>query len=272
MTDQISTDSQIGVRLAKIFSLAGKVAVITGAAQGLGRETARLFAEVGAKVVIADLNLEAAQRTALEIRAQGGAAVALGVDVAKEESVKALFREVEKQVGSVDILINNAAYRGKAEFFDMSVEQWDQMQNVTLRGAFLCCREAISRMKAAGQGGSVVNISSVGSIRTTLWGINTHYDAAKAGVDSLTRTLAGEFAADKIRVNSILPGGMKTEGGANISSQFKIRGPMIGSGRVPMGRMADPMEVAYVALFLASEASSYVTGQMIAADGGFMVS
>ena len=109
-------------------------------------------------------------------------------------------------------------------------------------------------------------------MHTTLWGVNAHYDAAKAGVDSLTRSLASEFAAENIRVNSVLPGGMSSEGGKSISAAYHIRGPMVGAGRIPMGRIADPLEVANCVLFLASPAASYITGQCIVADGGFLVS
>jgi NAD(P)-dependent dehydrogenase (short-subunit alcohol dehydrogenase family) len=146
------------------------------------------------------------------------------------------------------------------------------MQQVTLRGGFLCAREAIRRMKARAKGGSIVNISSVSAVHPTLWGVNMHYDAAKAGLDALTRALASEFASDAIRVNSLLPGGMSSEGGRNISGSYKIRGPMAGPGRIALGRVADPIEVAQVALFLASPAASYVTGQLLAADGAYMVS
>src|SRR5207302_3483660 len=111
-------------------------------------------------------------------------------------------------------------------------------------GTFLCSRAAITRMRREGRGGAIVNISSVGSVHTTLWGVNAHYDAAKAGVDSLTRSLSSEFAADNIRVNSVLPGGMSSEGGNAISASYAIRGPMAGAGRIPMGRIASPLEVA----------------------------
>lgn len=265
-------EEHIGKHLTQIFNLTGQVAIVTGAAQGLGRVSAQLLANTGARVVIADLNLEAAKHAATEIESQGGIAIALAVNLADESSIRALFSAVSKQFGRLDILVNNAAHRAKAELFEMAVEQWDAMLQVTLRGTFLCCREAIALMRSHGSGGAIVNVSSVGAVHPTLWGVNVHYDAAKAGVDSLTRSLAGEFASDRIRVNSVLPGGMSSEGAKGISAQYKIRGPMIGAGRVPLGRMADPREVAHVVLFLASPASSYVTGQILAADGGFMVS
>jgi len=263
---------QIGSRLNSMFDLSGKIVLITGAGQGLGALTAHLFAEVGAQVVVADRNLEAAEAVTAEIKVAGGLAVAAMVDVAEQASVSALFTALDNQFERIDVLVNNAANRAKAEFFNMTVEQWDVMQEVTLRGTFLCCREAIRRMIIKKAGGAIVNVSSVGSVHPTLWGVNAHYDAAKAGVDSLTRSLASEFASDRVRVNSVLPGGMKSEGAARITDTYHIRGPMTGAARIPLGRVADPLEVASVILFLGSSAASYVTGQILAADGGYMVS
>ena len=266
------SEQNIAARLAGIFSLAGKTALITGAGSGLGRDTAKLFCDVGAQVVVADLNLEAAKATVAQIEANGGVAIAVQCDVSDEKSVAEAFGATDKRFGKIDILVNNAAHRSKAEFFEMTVEQWDKMHEVCTRGTFLCSREAIKRMKAAGKGGAIVNISSMSAAHTNLWGINYHYDSAKRGVDALTQGLAGEFAADNIRINSVQPGGMKSEGGANISATFKIRGPVAGPGRIPMGRVSDPMEVAHAVLFLASPAASYITGQLLAAEGGFLVS
>ncbi|MGO8858267.1 MAG: SDR family NAD(P)-dependent oxidoreductase [Steroidobacteraceae bacterium] len=264
--------NRIGTRLAGIFELTDRVAIVTGSAQGLGRDTAWLLAEVGARTVIADFNVEGAKAVATQIETAGGIAFPCHVDLSSEESIKRMFEAVDGQFGCVDVLVNNVADRSKAEFFDMTVAEWDRMFNVTARGTFLCCREAVTRMRRGGRGGSIVNISTVGAVRTTLWGVNAHYDAAKSAVDSLTRTLGGEFASEGIRVNSVLPGGMASEGARNISAAFKIRGPMIGPGRIPMGRIADPKEVAQAVLFFASPASRYITGQLLGVDGGFMVS
>jgi len=268
----MTTDAQIGARLAPLFNLTGKTAVVTGAAQGLGFDTSDLLAGLGAHVVMADLNLEAAKQAAAEVHTKGGSATPMQVDIGSLDSIQALFHEVTANLGEADILINSAADRSKAETFEMTEAQWDRMLDVTLRGTFYCSREAIRGMQAKGQGGAIVNISSVGAVRTTIWGINVHYDAAKAGIDSLTRSFAGEYGAGNIRVNSILPGGMASKGGANISSSYNIRGPIMGPGRVPLGRMGSTMEIAQAVVFLASPASSYITGQIIAVDGGFFVS
>ena len=266
------SEAQIGARLTPLFNLTGKTAVVTGAAQGLGFDTADLLAALGANVAVADLRLDAAQDAAARISAKGGNAAAFEVDIGSLTSVQTLFKDVAEKFDGVDILINSAADRSKAEMFEMTEAQWDRMLNVSLRGTFYCAREAVTLMKAKGQGGAIVNISSAGAVRTTIWGINVHYDAAKAGVDSITRSLAGEFGADNIRVNSVLPGGMASQGGANISTTYKIRGPITGPGRVPLGRMGSTMEIAQVVVFLASPAASYVTGQIVAVDGGFFVS
>lgn len=262
---------QIGERLADIYGLSGKTAIITGAGSGLGRATAKLFAAVGARVMVADINEEAAKESVRQIEAAGGDADWALADISDESAVRGLFEKTGVRFGGVDILVNNAAYRSKAEFFEMSVEEWDKMHEITTRGTFLCSREAIKMMKEAGNGGAIVNISSMSATHTNLWGINYHYDSAKSGVDALTRGLAGEFAADNIRVNSIQPGGMKSEGGANISKSFNIRGPVAGPGRMLMG-VAEPLKVAQAVLFIASPAASFVTGQVLAVEGGFLVS
>lgn len=253
------------------FGLDGQIAVVTGAASGLGKVTAQLFAATGAKVIVADVNLEGAEKVAADINGSGGRAVAVQCDIAEGDSVRALFDAAEDAFGVVTVLINNAAFRPKADFLSMSVDQWDQMHEVNTRGTFLCIREAIRRMKAASATGSIVNISTVGTVHPTIYN-NTHYDSSKAGINAMTRTAASEFASDGIRVNAVLPGGINTEGMRKISAGGdNVSGPMTQSGRIPFGRAAEPIEMARAVLFLASPAASYITGQLLAVDGGYLV-
>lgn len=248
------------------FGLEGKTAFITGAASGLGKATARLFLDVGARVVIADLDSAAAAATATEFAAYERA-LAVQIDVSDEAAVKRAFAESAAAFGPVDVLVNNAAYRNKAETMTMSVEEWDRMQAVCTRGTFLCLRQAVEQMR--GRGGAIVNISSMSAQHPTIFP-NMHYDAAKAGVDAITRLAAVEFASEKIRVNSVLPGGMTTPGVANMhASTVAITGPATIPGRSVMGRAADPIEMARAVLFLASDAASYITGAELLVDGGF---
>ena len=250
----------------RAFGLEGKTAFITGAASGLGKATARLFLDVGARVAVADLDIAAAQTAVTEF-AVGGRALAVEMDVSDEAAVKRAFADSAAAFGPVDVLVNNAAYRNKADTMTMSVEEWDRMQGVCTRGTFLCLRHAVEQMR--GRGGAIVNISSMSAQHPTIFP-NMHYDAAKAGVDAITRLAAVEFASDKIRVNSVLPGGMTTPGVANMhASSVAITGPATIPGRSVMGRAADPIEMARAVLFLASDAASYITGAELLVDGGF---
>ena len=253
------------------FALPGKVALVTGAAQGLGKSIVTLFLQAGAHVVIADLNGEAAQATAAEL-AHLGPTLALAMDVSDEAAVQAGFAKAAAVFGGVDILVNNAAYRNKASTMEMSVAEWDIMHAVCSRGTFLCLREAIKQMRGRG-GGSIVNISSMSAQHPTILP-NMHYDSAKSGVDAITRLAAVEFGREGIRVNSVLPGGMATPGPnkmyANASAGGpKIEGPATMPGRSLFGRVADPVEMARAVLFLASDAASYITGVELLVDAGF---
>ncbi len=255
----------------RVFTLEGKVALVTGAAQGLGREIASLFLDVGASVVIADLNGEAAQATAGELSAKGPT-LGVAMDVADEAAVQAGFAAAAERFGGVDVLVNNAAYRNKANTMDMPVAEWDVMHAVCTRGTFLCLREAVKQMRGRG-GGSVVNISSMSAQHPTIFP-NMHYDSAKAGVDAITRLGAVEFARDNIRVNSVLPGGMATPGPDKMKAMEaqggpKIDGPALVPGRSLFGRVAQPIEMARAVLFLASDAASYITGAELLVDAGF---
>ena len=249
------------------FALAGKVALVSGAASGLGLATARLFLEVGASVVRADLDGEAAAGAAAELEALGPV-LPVQMDVAEEASVEAGFAAAAQRFGGVDVLVNNAAYRMKADTMTMSVDEWDRMHAVNARGTFLCLRAAVRQMRTRG-GGAVVNVSSMSAQHPTIFP-NMHYDSSTAGVDAITRLAALEFAKDKIRVNSVLPGGMDTGGGARIrETHVGMAGPALIPGRKPTGRIAQPIEMARAILFLASPAASYITGVELLVDGGF---
>lgn len=253
------------------FRLDGKTVVITGAGSGIGQGIAQLFADVGGKVVVADINAEAALSVAEAIRGSGGQAVAVTADVSREASVAAMFDQAIAAFGGLDVLVNNAAIFPKKPFLEVSAEFWDKLHAVNLRGTFLCLREGIKRMKELGKGGSIVNISSVSSMQAVVYH-NATYNASKAGVNSLTKTTALEFAADGIRVNAVLPGGTATPGAKAASAAIELKGPMLTPGRIPLGGMGEPQDIAMAVLFFACPASRYITGQLLAVDGGFQVS
>ena len=253
------------------LSLAGKTAVITGAGAGIGRAIAELFSRAGARVVVADIQADAAETTASGIRAAGGQAVAAVVDVSQDTQVAAMLDLALSEFGTLDVLVNNAAIFPKKPFLEVESEFWDKLHSVNLRGTFLCLREAIKRMRAQGSGGAIVNISSVSSMQAVVYH-NATYNASKAGVNSLTKTTALEFAADGIRVNAVLPGGVLTAGAKAAGANIELKGPIMGPGRIPLGKMGEPEDIAMAALFFASPASRLITGQLLAVDGGFQVS
>ncbi|MGP3790575.1 SDR family NAD(P)-dependent oxidoreductase [Pseudomonas sp. B392_1p] len=252
------------------FRLDELSAIVTGGGSGIGRCIAETFAEAGARVIVADIDLAAARAVAESIEAAGGQARALAADVSCEVEVIRLFEDATAAYGNIDVLVNNAAIFPKKPFLEVDTEFWDRLQSVNLRGTFLCLREAIKGMKSSG-GGSIVNISSVSSMQAVVHH-NAVYNASKAGVNSLTRTTALEFGGDRIRVNAVLPGGIPTAGARAASAAIELKGPILGEGRIPLGGMGDVQDIANAALFLASPAARYITGQMLAVDGGFLVS
>lgn len=245
----------------------GATAIVTGAASGIGAATARALHDAGARVVVADVDGQRAREYATQL---GNAALGVEVDVSEEPAVEALFAATIERFGTVDVLINNAAYRAKADFMTMPVEEWDRMLAVCTRGTFLCMRAAIRLMRADQHGGAIVNVSSVSATHPTIFA-NGHYDAAKAGVDALTRYAAVEFGPEGIRVNSVQPGGTATEGSRRISGSFTAAGPMAMPNRIPLGGRNRPEDVAQAILFLAGSAASRITGQLLAVDGGYLV-
>jgi len=259
-----------------LWDISGQTAVVTGAGRGIGRSVAKLFAAAGAKIVLADIQGDSAAAAAREIIASGSQALAVTVDIAAEDSVKALYASSLQKFGPAHILVHCAAIFPKYPLLDISVEQWDQIQAVNTRGTMLVMREAIKQMRGTGRGGAIVNLSSVSGEREVVFH-NAAYGASKAATTNLTRVAALEFAADKIRVNAVLPGGTATEGAKEASEGMKqrgleVKGPMMQPGRIPLGAMGTPDDIAAACLFLASPAARYITGQSLVVDGGFMVS
>ena len=249
--------------------LDGKVAFITGAGMGQGREGALLFAEEGARIVVADLDGKAARETARTIERRGGEALAVRGDVANERDVKRMIAAGVKRFGKLHVLYNNAGVLWKQR--DRSVLEtkeadWDRVQAINLKGPFFVCKHGIPHLIRAG-GGSVVNVGSISALAGFTLAQDS-YTAAKGALISLTRSIAIQFARQGVRCNIIHPGIVETPMQAPYLKDRAKRRSFEES--IPLGRIAQPREIAQVALFLASDESSYVTGAEIIADGGFM--
>jgi NAD(P)-dependent dehydrogenase (short-subunit alcohol dehydrogenase family) len=243
-----------------------KVAVITGAGSGIGRVAATIFADEGARVVVADVVAEQAESTAVEIVAAGGAATAFTVDVSDEAQVRAMVRAAVDTYGGLDVLFNNAGIFPDDDggILDTPPETWQRVMEVNLKGVWLGCRAAVPAMLDSG-GGSIVNVASF----VALMGAATAqiaYTASKGGVLAMTRELAVEYARQGIRANSICPGPIETPLLAELLADPVRRQRRL--VHIPIGRFGRPEEIAKAALFLASDDASFVTGSALVVDGG----
>jgi len=244
--------------------LAGKVAIITGGARGIGLAGAELFAAEGAIVIIADRDAEAALKAVATLTRNGARAQSIPCDITKPETVETLMNETVESFGKLDILYNNAGYSivEKVGAADLPLEVWHETIDVNLNGTFYCCKYALPHMIAGG-GGSILNTASVAVNGALEYNA---YATAKGALIPLTRTLAMQYVPDNVRVNLIVPGGTRTE---RIVDRFDREGRTGGYGqRAPLG-MNDPLDIAYAALFLASDESRHITGQVLHVDSGY---
>ncbi|MCG8483242.1 MAG: SDR family oxidoreductase [Clostridia bacterium] len=254
------------------MNLEGKSAIVTGAGQGIGREIALALAKHGADVMVCDLNMETAESTAKEVRAIGRKALPFKMDVSNEDDAEKMAQEAHKYFGKIDLLYNNAGTISMSLIEDLDVKAWDKIFAVNCRGVFLCSKAVIPYMKKQG-GGRIINTASQAG-KTGL-SLLTHYCATKAAVILFTKGLALELAKDNILVNSFCPGSVMTD---MTIKESEWASEMTGESPediikewescIPLGRYASPEDIAKVAVFLASDYSSYMTGQAINVSGG----
>jgi NAD(P)-dependent dehydrogenase (short-subunit alcohol dehydrogenase family) len=260
---------------APLVNLAGRHAAVTGAAGGLGRSIARTLAGAGARISVLDINAAGAEQTVSQIREAGGCADSISCDVADAGSIAAAFDQVAAS-GPADILVNNAGINPRQASLEVTDETWARTLAINLTGYFLCARRFAERLIAAGGpgpgaavNGAVVNVSSIGG-STSLGRGNFPYGVSKGGVDQLTRELAVAWAPRGIRVNAVAPCQIATDGLRALSENPSAEGRLIDTflRGIPLGRLAEPEEVAAAVAFLASDAAAMITGVILPVDGG----
>jgi NAD(P)-dependent dehydrogenase (short-subunit alcohol dehydrogenase family) len=255
-----------------MFRLDNKIALVTGGGSGIGREIALLYAKQGAKVVVADIQLEAAESVVSEIGSGGGSGQAIQMDVSREEQVQSVFDRVVQGNGRLDILVNNAGISHVGNILETSLDDWERIMGVNARGVFLCSKYAVKHMvEQQPQGGILVNMASVAGMIAV--DRRLPYSASKGAVISITRSVAIDFVQQGIRANAICPGTVHTpfvEGYLErnfADTKDEERKKM--HARQPIGRMGRPDEIATAALYLASDEASFVTGSTLVIDGGW---
>lgn len=261
----------------KLLDLSGKTAIVTGGAMGIGYGIASRLAEAGANVVVADRTPENGEKTANEFANKGWKGKAIKTDVSVEADVKNMVAETVNAFGSLDILVNNAGIFPSIPVSQMSLEDFEKVMAVNLKGVFLCTKYASEQMIKQGRGGKIINITSIDALHPSMVGLAA-YDASKHGLWGFTKNTALELAPHKIWVNAIAPGGINTPGvqkmQATTTPQGINQGKIIEAflAKIPMHRMGEPDDIGKVALFLASDMSSYMTGSQIVVDGGVLLS
>jgi len=254
------------------FDLSGKVALVTGAGAGggLGHAMAVGLAGAGADVVVSDIDTEGAVATGQEVESLGRRALAVTCDNARREDILALFAQIDRAFGRIDVLVNNVGAGARYRPEELPYEDWQRVLDISLTSPFLCSVQAARRMMARGAGGSIINISSIASMHALGRG-NLPHSVAKSGVNAMTRELAVEWGPHRIRVNAILPATIRTPTWSTIARTMGWDDRAWEQhllGGLPLGRLGEPDDLVGPAIFLASDASAFVTGHLLAVDGG----
>lgn len=258
----------------KLLDLSGKTAIVTGGAMGIGLGIATRLAQAGASVLIADLDEGAAQKSAQDLSAQGFKVKAVKTDVSSETDVEKMVQTAVQDFGGLDIIVNNAGIYPQMPLAKMTKEDFDRVIAVNLRGVFLCTEAASKQMITQGRGGKIINITSIDALHPSMIGL-AHYDASKHGVWGFTKNAALELSQHKIWVNAIAPGGITTPGVSKMPKAAGVDMEKVMAAfmaKIPMHRMGIPDDIGKVALFLASDMSSYMTGEQVVVDGGVLLS
>ncbi len=246
------------------YKLDGKTALVTGSAQGIGKDIALALAQAGANIVVNDVNSEIAEQTTKEIQNLGVRTLVQVADITDSDSVKQMIQRITEEFSAIDILINNAGITRDGYIMRMTDEQWDMVLNINLTGAFNCIR-GVARQMMKQRSGTIVNVSSVIGVMGNAGQIN--YSASKAGLLGVTKSAAKEFASRGIRVNAIAPGFIQTAMTESLPDEVREKY----LSEIPLSRYGTTQEVANLVHFLVSDASSYITGQVIHVDGGLIM-